>query len=167
MYIRNSLTQEDLKELLDYDSNTGIFTWKKKSTAASRIAIGSFAGGANPKYGYIEITINRVLYKAHRLAWLYVYGTWPKNQIDHINGIRTDNRIENLRDVTRRKNQQNRPEHRRGHLVGTSFRKDLKQWQATIVINKKKYHIGYYKTANKAHDAYKAMNWILKEVGKL
>lgn len=167
MYTRKSLTQEYLKEILDYNPSTGVFIWKKKTSPASRISIGSIAGAPNTKYKYIEITIHRTVYKAHRLAWLYTYGKWPSRQIDHIDGNRENNKLKNLRDVTARKNQQNRLEHRLGHLVGTSFRKDNKMWQSTIVINKKKHHIGFYSTAKKAHMAYMALSWLIKEVGKL
>jgi hypothetical protein len=154
MYTRKTLTQEYLKTILNYNPETGVFTWNQKTCQASRIQPGDIAGCTNTRYQYIEITIHRVSYKAHRLAWLYVYGTWPKKHLDHINGNRIDNRLLNLRESTSRENQQNRIEHRNGHLVGSSFRKDIKKWQSTIVINKKKRHLGFFNTKEEAHQRY-------------
>ena len=90
------ITQEELKELLDYNPETGLFTWNVYNNIKNKTTAGTFNDG------YIQIKIKQKIYQAHRLAWLYVYGEWPKGQIDHINGIRDDNRIENLRDVTNR-----------------------------------------------------------------
>lgn len=145
------ITQEYLKKLLHYDENTGIFTWLVSK--AKRIQVGSVAGYITPR-GYIYINIDKKLYLAHRLAWLYIYGTWPINQIDHINGIKNDNRIENLRDVTVRKNSQNKKIHRNGKLVGCYFNKNNKKWRAKIQIKNKDYHLGLYNTEQEAHEAY-------------
>jgi hypothetical protein len=145
------ITQKELKELLQYNENTGIFTWlcdKGTNKVKNKIA-GSIHSG-----GYLTIRINRKRYLAHRLAWLYIYGEWPKNQIDHINGIRDDNRIENLRNVTTRENQQNRKEHRNGKLVGCNFHKPAKKWRAHIQINGKQIYLGLYNTEQDAHEAY-------------
>ena len=97
------LTQSQLKDELDYDHETGIF--KYKVTRRKSIA-GKIAGSYSNKY--IQISTTKGTFFAHRLAWLYVYGEWPKYQIDHINGICDDNRICNLRDVTASINQKNR-----------------------------------------------------------
>lgn len=145
------ITQKELKELLQYNENTGIFTWKISTNF--KIKIGNIAGTLH-KNGYIYIQIKNRLYMAHRLSWLYVYGEWPKNQIDHINGIRSDNRIENLRDVTQRENQQNYKKHRDGHLVGTTYNKQRQKWLAQITINKKPVYLGRYNTQQEAHEAY-------------
>ena len=83
------LTQERLKELLHYDEETGLFT--RKTRVASRMK-GTISGARHNK-GYVQIMIDGDNYLAHRLAWFYVYGEWPKNQIDHINRIKTDNKI--------------------------------------------------------------------------
>lgn len=145
------VTQLELKEQLNYDPDTGIFIWK---VAKQNIKIGNIAGVFDKFNGYIRIGINGKYYLAHRLAWLYMYNTWPKNHIDHINGIRNDNRIENLRDVTRRENQQNQNKHRKGHLIGTHYKKTHNKWLACISVNKKLIHLGYYNTQLEAHEAY-------------
>jgi hypothetical protein len=92
-----TLTREQLKEALDYNPDTGLFTWKKLPKAAHRKKVGEIAGSHDEK-GYIRIGINGTVYKSHRLAWLYVYGQWPSKIIDHVNGVNDDNRISNLRD---------------------------------------------------------------------
>ena len=93
------LNQETLKEVLNYDENTGIFTNCKT---------GKIMGIGGNSHGYIALSIFGKRYLAHRIAWLYVYGEFPKNQIDHINHDKVDNRIENLRDITARENLKSR-----------------------------------------------------------
>ena len=152
--------KDDLKEILDYNSETGVFTWLKKVSKYSNIKIGSVAGSSDV-HGYYRIMVNGKIYKAHRLAWLYVYGEWPKNYIDHINGNPSDNRIENLRDVTRRQNQQNQKIHRQGHLVGVSYSKPHKKWKSQIAINGRRKFLGLFETKEQAHEVY------MKELEKL
>jgi hypothetical protein len=145
------ITQEELKQLLDYDPTTGIFT-RKVSKGGQKV--GSVAGCLDKAKGHLQICINMIQYQAHRLAWLYMTGNWPKQQIDHINGSRSDNRIENLRDVSNRDNQSNRHTHRNGRLVGASWNKQNKKWKANIVINRHKHFLGYFPTEQAAHEAY-------------
>lgn len=99
------ISQSELKEYLHYSPDTGIFIWVKKT--CKKVIIGKKAGTLNSK-GYIVISINRKLYKAHRLAHLYMTGEWPEDQIDHVNHIRDDNRWFNLEDATNQSNQKNR-----------------------------------------------------------
>lgn len=101
----NTVSVNRVKKLLDYDKLTGIFKWKIQQS--NRIKIGSIAGTIRDN-GYIKIIIDGQLYFAHRLAWLYVTGEWPKQNIDHKNGIKNDNKFDNLREATHSENGQNR-----------------------------------------------------------
>lgn len=147
------LTQEHLKELLSYDPETGIFT---NLTQRGRVKKGAVAGS---KYsnGYIYIEIDRKKYRAHRLAWLYVYGKFPKTFLDHINEIKDDNRIVNLRSATNLENKQNisspRSNGTSGHL-GVSWDKRVKKWDARIMVNGRQKHLGYFNTAKQASEEY-------------
>ena len=157
------ITQSKLKEVLHYNKDTGIFTWVKSGRGIPK---SKQAGTTHPS-GYIIIRINRKDYLAHRLTWLYINGEWPQNNIDHLNGIKDDNRIENLRNCTQLQNMQNLEIHRSGKLVGASFFKHANRWASQIQIKGKRIHIGYYKTEFEAHEAYIAMEWIFSEVEKL
>lgn len=135
------LTQDRLKSVLDYNPETGIFTWKVSNSPKG--LKGRDAGsGVN---GYIRIGIDRDQYLAHRLAWFYVYGEWPTNQIDHINGDRLDNRIENLRDIERGDNQRNMKLSQRNKIgiTGVYWSKTKDKWYVQISINGKRKHLGY------------------------
>ena len=103
--MKPKFTQEFLKKYLSYNPLTGIFT---KKTQAPNSNIGDVAGGKQGK-GYLVLCVGgNPGYLLHRVAWLYVYGYWPKSQIDHINRVVTDNRISNLREATRTENYQNK-----------------------------------------------------------
>lgn len=136
------MTQSELKSLLHYDQETGIFCWLKSNgnRKANKIA------GTLTSYGYIAIKINKKVYKAHQLAWLYMYGEFPTEMIDHINRIRNDNRIVNLRLATNQQNQFNsniRKDNTSG-IKGVSWNKKANKWMASIRIDKKKTYIGTY-----------------------
>lgn len=152
---KTELTAERLREVLNYDPETGVFTWLIRS--ANCIQIGDVAGGAVTS-GHLMIRVDGVRYSAHRLAWLYVYGYWPTEQTDHVNGIRNDNRIANLREATRYENSQNRgiTKGRGPFSMGTSYRKDLQKWSSHIRVNKKLKSLGHYATQEEAHMAYVA-----------
>jgi len=110
------MTQEDLKEYFNYDSNTGIFIRIKKTGRSAKINVRS---GSLDNEGYRQMRFKGGVYREHRLAWLYHYGKMPDGQIDHINRIKDDNRICNLRDVTNSENQRNSPMNKAnttGHL---------------------------------------------------
>jgi HNH endonuclease/AP2 domain len=146
-----TLTQKRLQELLDYDCETGVFTWKvgRRGTATA----GDVAGCLHSE-GYVNIMVDGKIYSAHRLAWLFVHGSFPSNQLDHWNRIRNDNRIANLREVDHRGNSHNRKRHQEGKLVGTSFRKDRGKWRAQIENKGKKKSLGCFDTELEAHEAY-------------
>lgn len=132
---------EKLRGLLSYDPETGEFRW----LASRRNGKGLIPGSINGD-GYLQIQTGDETYKAHRLAWLYVHGVWPAKQLDHINGIRTDNRIANLREATNAENGQNRAiarNNRSGHKGVTADKRSGK-WKAYIKINKRMKHIGYF-----------------------
>lgn len=143
---------DELKKFLTYDPETGFFTWIKISS--NNTSVGHRAGSKETS-GYWIITFKAEIYKAHRIAWLFVHGAQPFGQIDHINGKRDDNRISNLREVTNRENQQNNWRHRAGKNVGVSFKKDKNKWKAyTHVLGKQK-HLGYFETESEAFMARK------------
>lgn len=99
-----NLTAARLRELLHYDPDTGLFTWR---LSRRRARAGNVAGTIVTR-GYIMIRIDGVKRLAHRLAWLYTYGDWPSGSIDHIDGQPANNRLLNLRDVDSSINNQNR-----------------------------------------------------------
>lgn len=156
------ITQSELKYLLSYDPETGIFIWLVSKPP--RISVGSIAGCVN-KIGYYQITINRKQYLAHRLAWVYMTGEWPPNDIDHINGVRNDNRISNLRLATRSQNTTNQGAHSdnttklKGITKITWTNKDgtIKvKYVAKCGLNNIHHYIGSYPTAELASAAYHA-----------
>jgi hypothetical protein len=153
--IKNSdITQEELKEYLNYDSASGLFSWKKK--LAKNTIVGEKAGAIR-EGGYIAIRINKKLYLAHRLAWLYVYGVWPSCVIDHINRDPSDNRIENLRDVSSSVNSRNMETSRKRdeyNLAPNHKGKDGKvhSWRAYVNENGNKTYIGNFSTEEIAYE---------------
>ena len=111
----------------------------------------------NTGNGYCQVGFNGRVVQYHNIVWVLSTGNdIPQGMdIDHINGNKIDNRIENLRLVTRRQNQQNRKNHRAGRLVGASYHKGYNDWQSYIAIDKNQIWLGYYKTEQEAHEAYK------------
>jgi hypothetical protein len=139
-----------LKEALDYDSETGEFRWKVTRGKARK---GALAG--TPTNGYVQIGLGGELFKAHQLAWLFVHGAWPELDMDHINGIRSDNRIVNLREATREVNQQNlRKPHadNRNGLLGVVT--NHARFSARIMVRGKPIYLGTFATPEQAHAAY-------------
>ena len=147
------ITAEELREQLDYDPETGVFT--RRVTMSNRIKIGDVAGSLSDE-GYLRFRVGNKIYSAHRLAWLYVYGVWPMKDIDHVNGARNDNRIANLREATRAENVQNAKKRSgaRCRLKGVHMRKH--RFCAQIKVNKKSVFLGIYDTEEEAHAAYVA-----------
>ena len=152
------ITQSQLKELLDYNPDTGIFTWKIKQ--CSKINIGDVAGTKNNKY--IQIAINFKKYYAHRLAWLYMHGKYPENEIDHINRNKKDNRFCNLRDVNRSQNlwNTNAQSTNKSKYKNICLCSRTKLWRVVITKNKKYIANDYFKNKE---DAVKYANKIRSE----
>jgi hypothetical protein len=147
------LTQDRLKELLSYDPETGIFI--NVVQRARSIKIGSAAGWDDNEY--IRIEIDNKTYRAHRLAWLYIYGNFPKKGIDHINGNKADNRLINLReasDLQNGQNQHNPTKRNTSGYLGVSWSKRENKFVAQIRVNGKGRQIGFFNTAEEAHEAY-------------
>lgn len=143
----DSITADELRAILHYDPLTGVFT---RIRSAHPHRVGAVVGSVSR--GYILIGLLGKLYKAHRLAWLYVYGTWPKDQIDHINRNRSDNRIANLRDVTNQQNMCNvgvKADNTSGHS-GISWDRRRSRFRVRITRNYKAAHLGYFKSFDEA-----------------
>lgn len=150
------LDQTTLKQFLDYDPGTGQFTWKVSRGGRGR-GIGSVAGHVSPIDGYVHIGIKGKVYRAHRLAFLFMTGSIPK-VIDHANRLRSDNRWENIRSVTCAQNLVNsrlRCDNSCG-LRGVRFvgGNRSKPWQARIHVSGKEISLKYHKTKQEAHKAY-------------
>lgn len=149
----NDLRQEDVRALLNYDPATGVFTWRVDRGPNGRK--GSIAGSLDSK-GYRQILIGKRQRSAHRLAWLYVRGFWPREQIDHVNGVRDDNRFDNLREATIGENQQNVSK-RAGttsKFLGVTWHKHAKKWNAKIQQGGKGRSLGYFHSEQEAYAAY-------------
>lgn len=149
------LTVERLKEVLKYEAATGLFWWIERKQGRTT---NKPAGCVNKIHGYALIGIDGKLYKAHRLAWFYINGKWPDHMIDHINGIKHDNRIENLRDVTRDINGQNQhkatKQNKSTGLLGVYYDAQRKKYSAQITVNGSTKHLGRFNTPQEAHQVY-------------
>jgi len=147
---------EKMKKLLAYDPNTGIFTWL--SNRRGQVKAGMVAGSVSMSVGYIYVGLpGRRRFAAHRLAWAYMHGEWPLDEIDHINGCRTDNRIENLRCATPAENRQNLRSAKKNNKLGVlGVRKNGKRFSALIKVNYRSVYLGTFDTPEIAHEAYLA-----------
>ena len=150
------LTQKLLKKHLHYDPSTGIFT--RLTTASNNAKAGSTPGNIDA-YGYSIFSFMGKKYKAHRLAWLYVYGVWPI-ELDHQNHIRDDNRISNLREVSRKQNMQNTKLYTSNSSgsVGVCWDKSRNRWMAQIRVSGKTVVLGRYKEIKDAIQARRDAN---------
>jgi hypothetical protein len=153
--MRESVSIERLKELLDYDPETGGFRWRVKRN--NRVPAGSTAGG--PKtFGYLQIEIDGKQYTGHRLAWAMTYGEWPTMQIDHKDADPANNRLENLRLATGTQNNANarlRPDNKTG-FKGVTTNPRGKRWRACIRKNGHLHYLGSFDAPEKAHAVYAA-----------
>ena len=153
-----NLSAERLRQLFSYDPETGVFIRVANSGARYRNRkIGQIAGWKDAR-GYVVFRVENSKYMAHRLAWLYMTGHWPKQFIDHINGMKSDNRFANLREADDFINAQNIRQANRASqsgLLGASFKPEMKKpWAAQIQVNGRMKRLGFYDTAEEAHAAY-------------
>ena len=146
------ITAELIRERLNYDADTGVFTWRTSPRVPSKVGR---VAGSHDFHGYLQLNIGGNVLKVHRLVWLHVYGEWPRGHIDHINGVKDDNRLSNLRVVTNAINCQNKraplPSNKSGFL-GVSWQAGA--WRAKIQLNGKQHHLGRFRTPEEAHCAY-------------
>lgn len=148
------LTAERLREVLHYDPETGVFTWKSSPRPGWA---GKVAGSPNSD-GYLQIKIGGVLHKSHRLAWLYAYGVWPEGEVDHKNRAKADNRLSNLRSASHALNMQNTPTYASstsGHK-GVTWCVSRGLWLARLTQGGKRLCLGYFTDTNDAIAARKA-----------
>jgi hypothetical protein len=138
--------QQEVCGIVNYDAATGIFSSRRTGQVLS----------AKNSKGYLQISIRNRTYYAHRLAWLYVHGTWPVHQVDHINGNRTDNRICNLRLATPSENQCNMGVKKHSQVGIKGVAKVNNRYRAVIRKNCVRYHLGYFSTPEAASAAYSA-----------
>lgn len=152
------LTQARLKEVLKYNKITGEFI--RLVATSNRVKVGELAGSINKYNGYRQIRIDNERYQAHRLVWLYIHGEFPKNDIDHINQIKDDNRISNLRDVAHSENHKNRSlsNNNTSGVMGVYWDKRDNKWLAQIKVNDKQLHLGYFFDKEDAISARKEAN---------
>ena len=152
--IKPLITLGRLKEVISYNPKTGVLCWKIDRTAG--IPAGTIAGSIMKGRGHRVIRIDWKIYLAHRLAWFYVHGAWPKDQIDHINCDPDDNRLVNLRESSQAENTRNQRKSKRNTsgFKGVTLHKPTGKWMAQIVAHGKHYYLGLFDTPEEAHAVY-------------
>lgn len=146
--------EKDITDSLVYEPLTGKLFWRIK--VGSRGFKGEVAGHYDKHHGYMNVQVKGRGYRSHRIAWYLYHGSWPKGQIDHINGCKTDNRIINLRDVTQNQNAFNKPRYKNStsKFKGVSYRKDNNSWRAVIQKEGRQVSIGHFLCEKEAALAY-------------
>ena len=149
-----NITSERLRAIYAYDPETGFFNLRKKR--GNRKV--SQAAGTTSGPGYRSITIEGKKYLAHRLAWHYVFGAWPEGQLDHMNAVKDDNRIANLRIATMSQNKLNAPiaKTNTSGVKNVNWNRRLQKWHARVRIDGKRVHLGLFESMEAAADAYAA-----------
>lgn len=157
-----ALPASELRRLFRYDPETGVFT--RLVRTANCVRAGHSAGSVHPR-GYVHIKICRFSYAAHRLAWLYVHGRWPEGEIDHRNGVRSDNRLSNIRECDRFGNQQNTTAKRstRSGFRGVGWHASTARWRARISRDGVTHNLGEFDSPEDAAAAYMAAKKRLHE----
>lgn len=153
---RNDLTAKLVRSRFYYNKKTGDFLWKTTKSAKTKI---NTVAGHITEAGHVRIVLYRRSYLAHRLIWLWVTGKWPKYELDHRNGKKSDNRWRNLREATALQNNQNkgkRVQNTSGYK-GVWFEKHIGLWRSGVGFKGKLYRCGCFKTAKAAHMAYRQL----------
>lgn len=147
------ISQERLQEVLDYNPETGLFHWKVRT--GPRAMVGAVAGCVQAN-GYVKISFGGKDYLAHRLAFLWMVGSWPEDQVDHINLARSDNRWCNLRESNQNENMSNRTKqiNNTSGFKGVTFEKKTGAWKAGIGVEGRFINLGRFPTPESAHLAY-------------
>lgn len=150
----NTISTERLREVLEYDHETGVFTWLERAPGRRK----NGRAGCIRKSGYVVIRIDGRTYLSHRLAWQHFYIEVPTNEIDHINGVKDDNRIANLRLATTAENGRNRGKqtNNTSGFKGVSWKKSDRRWCAQIKYFGRNIYLGLYSTPEEASAAYEA-----------
>jgi hypothetical protein len=169
---REALTAEYVRSILDYNPETGVFTWRWRSDAQTRwnTHYAEQVAGSKNSNGYIIIHIGDRRYRAHRLAWLIATNAWPKNLIDHIDMDRSNNRLSNLREATHSQNKANRckPSHNKSGYKGVSWSRTTNKWLAQIVVDGRPIPLGRFDDVEEAAMAYaKAAREIYGEFSRI
>lgn len=173
---KTNISAEFARQLLDYNPQTGILTWKARTPAMFKPSpcrgmrkprtaewacnrwnacyAGKTAGTLNRK-GYIVVLIKKIAYQSHRIIWLIVTGEWPEDDIDHRDGIKSNNRWENLRKATNAENKQNSEKYRSNKSGFLGVHLHGNRWKAQIIVNYKMVHLGFFDTPEEASAAYK------------
>jgi len=138
------LTVERLRERVNYDANTGIMTLKTKPIKGGRTPIGGAMGSVHPK-GYLYLNLDGRRYLVHRLVWMYVYGEWP-DSVDHINHVRSDNRLANLRNIPGHENQKNMKlgAKNASGVPGISWSATRNKWEVYITSKRNRVSLGRF-----------------------
>ena len=148
---KNDLTAEAVRRLFIYDPYSGLLQYRERGPRRPR---GWFAGAKDPKSGYLRVQVGLRKYLVARLAWLWMAGHWPNGDVDHVDLDRTNNRWGNLREATHAENTRNGPRRitNKSGFKGVTFKND--RWRATIVLEGRSRHLGYFTTPEEAHQAY-------------
>ncbi len=154
------ITAEEVRALLDYDADSGILTWKyrprlvDKAKAWNRRYSGTAITSLNG-HGYVQLSIHKRKFEAHRIVWLWIHGKLPDGNIDHINGDKTDNRISNLREASVSQNAWNMRKKKESGLRGASIHTQTGRWQSHLCLNGEHVFLGLFGSEAEAHEAYK------------
>ena len=154
-----NITAEYLKTVLDYDRESGVFLWKVERNSHGGKILPGMVAGHPAKTGYVIVGLDGRIHRAHRLAWLYVYGVLPATMLDHLDGNRSNNAISNLREIDVARNAQNTHKAHRDSLsgfLGVETHRQTKGFVARICVGGKRKYLGLFPTPEEAHAVYLA-----------